>query len=150
MKLSSPCNNNFHHRGHNFQRVHDKMTWLMSAKIELSFFTHILLFTKSNRALLIYLSIQDILPQIKHKTNKQTNKYNQSGLWLLHFWLPCSSLLKVSWCRLLRERSRLSSATGCVREWGFVLSSFPPSYSVSCTKFVWSDLHLCWESLDIL
>lgn len=46
----------------------------MSAKIELSFFTHILLFTKSNHALLIYLSIQDILPQIKHKTNKQTNK----------------------------------------------------------------------------
>lgn len=43
----------------------------MSAKIELSFFTHILLFTKSNRALLIYLSIQDILPQIKHTTNKQ-------------------------------------------------------------------------------
>lgn len=43
----------------------------MSAKIELSFFTHILLFTKSNRALLIYLSIQDILPQIKHITNKQ-------------------------------------------------------------------------------
>lgn len=43
----------------------------MSAKIELSFFTHILLFTKSNRALLIYLSIQDILPQIKHTTSKQ-------------------------------------------------------------------------------
>lgn len=43
----------------------------MSAKIELSFFTHILLFTKPNRALLIYLSIQDILPQIKHTTNKQ-------------------------------------------------------------------------------
>lgn len=43
----------------------------MSAKIELSFFTHILLFTKSNRALLIYLSIQNILPQIKHTTNKQ-------------------------------------------------------------------------------
>lgn len=43
----------------------------MSAKIELSFFTHILLFTKSNRALLIYLSKQDILPQIKHTTNKQ-------------------------------------------------------------------------------
>lgn len=34
----------------------------MSAKIELSFFTHILLYT---------MSIQDILPQIKHTTNKQ-------------------------------------------------------------------------------
>lgn len=34
----------------------------MSAKIELSFFTHILLYT---------MSIQDILPQIKHTTSKQ-------------------------------------------------------------------------------
>lgn len=40
----------------------------MSAKIELSFFTHILLYP---------MSIQDILPQIKHTTNKQTNKQIQ-------------------------------------------------------------------------
>lgn len=40
----------------------------MSAKIELSFLTHILLYT---------MSIQDILPQIKHTTNKQTNKQIQ-------------------------------------------------------------------------
>lgn len=57
----------------------------MSAKIELSFFTHILLFTKSNRALLIYLSKQDILPQIKHTTNKQTNKYNYSDFCIFDY-----------------------------------------------------------------